>query len=177
MLTGVLRCPPIMGGRSRDVLLTLTRNSSNEPWGFSLVGGADLKTPLIVTKVSSSLKYISVLLQHIRVRREFALRMRKVYCGRKYLERYSYASFLTHAFCDSVIMYVGKALFASEISIRQRRRNNQMHPCSSGYVLLFVIWDIYRSCLILVYRRLRVINKIKARKMFWDYCIQYETTA
>lgn len=41
-----------MGGRTQEVLLTLKRNSPTEPWGFSLVGGADLKTPLIVTRVS-----------------------------------------------------------------------------------------------------------------------------
>ncbi|XP_022901898.2 PDZ and LIM domain protein 3 isoform X4 [Onthophagus taurus] len=40
------------GGKTHEVLVTLTRNSANEPWGFSLVGGVDVKTPLIVTRVS-----------------------------------------------------------------------------------------------------------------------------
>ena len=40
-----------MGGRTHEVLVTLQRNSPQIPWGFSLVGGADVNTPLIVTKV------------------------------------------------------------------------------------------------------------------------------
>ncbi|KAJ8978432.1 hypothetical protein NQ317_019671 [Molorchus minor] len=38
-------------GRIHEVALTLRRSFPNESWGFSLVGGADVKTPLIVTKV------------------------------------------------------------------------------------------------------------------------------
>lgn len=38
-------------GKPHEVLLTLHRSSPNEPWGFSLVGGSDVKTPLIVTRV------------------------------------------------------------------------------------------------------------------------------
>ncbi|KAK9722303.1 protein of unknown function (DUF4749) [Popillia japonica] len=50
-----------MGGRTQEVLLTLKRNSPTEPWGFSLVGGADLKTPLIVTRVTFGSKSDGVL--------------------------------------------------------------------------------------------------------------------
>ncbi|XP_060519068.1 PDZ and LIM domain protein 3 isoform X2 [Cylas formicarius] len=39
-------------GKFREVLLDLQRSSPAQPWGFSLVGGADVKTPLIVTKVA-----------------------------------------------------------------------------------------------------------------------------
>ncbi|XP_019872001.2 PDZ and LIM domain protein 1 isoform X3 [Aethina tumida] len=38
-------------GRLHEITLTLRRNSPTEQWGFSLVGGSDVKTPLIVTRV------------------------------------------------------------------------------------------------------------------------------
>ncbi|XP_045470416.1 PDZ and LIM domain protein 3 isoform X1 [Harmonia axyridis] len=38
-------------GKVHEFLVTLKRNSPTEQWGFSLVGGADVKTPLIVTRV------------------------------------------------------------------------------------------------------------------------------
>lgn len=38
-------------GKPHEVVLTLRRSSPNEQWGFSLVGGSDVKTPLIVTRV------------------------------------------------------------------------------------------------------------------------------
>lgn len=41
-----------MRGKTQELLLTLSRQSPAEHWGFSLVGGADVKTPLIVTRVS-----------------------------------------------------------------------------------------------------------------------------
>ncbi|XP_031342895.1 PDZ and LIM domain protein 3-like isoform X4 [Photinus pyralis] len=41
-----------MGGRCHEFLLTLKRKNPNASWGFSLVGGADVNTPLIVTKVA-----------------------------------------------------------------------------------------------------------------------------
>ncbi|KAK4880639.1 hypothetical protein RN001_008785 [Aquatica leii] len=41
-----------MGGRCHEFLLTLKRKNLNVPWGFSLVGGADVNTPLIITKVA-----------------------------------------------------------------------------------------------------------------------------
>ncbi|KAF5299380.1 hypothetical protein FQR65_LT09421 [Abscondita terminalis] len=40
-----------MGGKCHEFLLTLKRKNLNVPWGFSLVGGADVNTPLIITKV------------------------------------------------------------------------------------------------------------------------------
>lgn len=42
-----------MKGKTQELLLTLNRQNSNDHWGFSLVGGADVNTPLIVTRVSS----------------------------------------------------------------------------------------------------------------------------
>ncbi|XP_030746729.1 PDZ and LIM domain protein 3 isoform X7 [Sitophilus oryzae] len=39
-------------GRIRELVVNLQRSSPDESWGFSLVGGADVKTPLIITKVS-----------------------------------------------------------------------------------------------------------------------------
>ncbi|KAF5288847.1 hypothetical protein FQA39_LY03726 [Lamprigera yunnana] len=41
-----------MGGRCHEFLLTLKRKNPNISWGFSLVGGADVNTPLIITKVA-----------------------------------------------------------------------------------------------------------------------------
>ncbi|CAH1109191.1 unnamed protein product [Psylliodes chrysocephalus] len=38
-------------GKTHEVVLNLQRSSPDEQWGFSLVGGADVKTPLIVTRV------------------------------------------------------------------------------------------------------------------------------
>ncbi|CAG9827179.1 unnamed protein product [Diabrotica balteata] len=38
-------------GKIHEVVLNLRRNTPTEHWGFSLVGGSDVKTPLIVTKV------------------------------------------------------------------------------------------------------------------------------
>lgn len=38
-------------GKPHEVVLSLQRSSPAEQWGFSLVGGADVKTPLIVTRV------------------------------------------------------------------------------------------------------------------------------
>ncbi|CAH0557621.1 unnamed protein product [Brassicogethes aeneus] len=38
-------------GRLHEIALTLSRSSPTEQWGFSLVGGSDVKTPLIVTRV------------------------------------------------------------------------------------------------------------------------------
>ncbi|KAJ8920675.1 hypothetical protein NQ315_004814 [Exocentrus adspersus] len=38
-------------GRTHEIVLDLRRSSPNEHWGFSLVGGSDVKTPLIVTRV------------------------------------------------------------------------------------------------------------------------------
>lgn len=40
-------------GKHHEFVLNLRRNSPTEQWGFSLVGGSDVKTPLIVTRVSS----------------------------------------------------------------------------------------------------------------------------
>lgn len=42
-------------GKPHQIALDLRRSSPNEQWGFSLVGGADVKTPLIVTRVSDIL--------------------------------------------------------------------------------------------------------------------------
>ncbi|VEN37990.1 unnamed protein product [Callosobruchus maculatus] len=39
-------------GKTHELVLNLRRSDPNEAWGFSLVGGADVKTPLIVTRVS-----------------------------------------------------------------------------------------------------------------------------
>ncbi|KAF2889837.1 hypothetical protein ILUMI_16336 [Ignelater luminosus] len=44
--------PLKMGGRLHEFVVTLKRNSPNIAWGFSLVGGADVNTPLIITKVA-----------------------------------------------------------------------------------------------------------------------------
>lgn len=41
-----------MRGKTHELLLDLRRESPAEHWGFSLVGGADVNTPLIVTRVS-----------------------------------------------------------------------------------------------------------------------------
>lgn len=41
-----------MKGKTQELLLSLIRQSPTEHWGFSLVGGADVNTPLIVTRVS-----------------------------------------------------------------------------------------------------------------------------
>lgn len=38
-------------GKTHEIVLTLTRSSPTEQWGFSLVGGSDVKAPLIVTRV------------------------------------------------------------------------------------------------------------------------------
>lgn len=38
-------------GKTHEILLNLKRSTPTENWGFSLVGGSDVKTPLIVTKV------------------------------------------------------------------------------------------------------------------------------
>ncbi|XP_066159193.1 PDZ and LIM domain protein 3 isoform X6 [Euwallacea fornicatus] len=39
-------------GKHHEFVVDLRRNFPDQPWGFSLVGGADVKTPLIVTKVA-----------------------------------------------------------------------------------------------------------------------------
>jgi hypothetical protein len=38
-------------GKTHEVAVSLRRDSPTEQWGFSLVGGADVQTPLIVTRV------------------------------------------------------------------------------------------------------------------------------
>ncbi|XP_044266976.1 PDZ and LIM domain protein 3 isoform X3 [Tribolium madens] len=38
-------------GKTHQIVLNLRRDSPTEQWGFSLVGGADVKMPLIVTRV------------------------------------------------------------------------------------------------------------------------------
>ncbi|KAG5900014.1 hypothetical protein JTB14_009100 [Gonioctena quinquepunctata] len=38
-------------GKTHEIVLSLQRSSPNEQWGFSLVGGSDVKTPLIITRV------------------------------------------------------------------------------------------------------------------------------
>ncbi|XP_057651134.1 PDZ and LIM domain protein 3 isoform X9 [Diorhabda carinulata] len=38
-------------GKTHEIVLNLKRTTPTENWGFSLVGGSDVKTPLIVTKV------------------------------------------------------------------------------------------------------------------------------
>jgi hypothetical protein len=40
-------------GKTHEVAVSLRRDSPTEQWGFSLVGGADVQTPLIVTRVSA----------------------------------------------------------------------------------------------------------------------------
>lgn len=42
-------------GRLHTFVVTLRRDSREVNWGLRLVGGADLATPLIVTRVRSSL--------------------------------------------------------------------------------------------------------------------------
>ncbi|KAL1490555.1 hypothetical protein ABEB36_013230 [Hypothenemus hampei] len=39
-------------GKHHEFVVDLQRNSLTQPWGFSLVGGSDVKTPLIVTRVA-----------------------------------------------------------------------------------------------------------------------------
>ncbi|KAJ3657047.1 hypothetical protein Zmor_016082 [Zophobas morio] len=38
-------------GKTHEVVVTLRRDSPHEQWGFSLVGGSDVRAPLIVTRV------------------------------------------------------------------------------------------------------------------------------
>lgn len=53
-----------MSRQSKDHVfgVTLRRRDRNTPWGLRIVGGADLGTPIIVTRVS--MQYISFNLQH-----------------------------------------------------------------------------------------------------------------
>lgn len=46
--------------RSKDHVfgVTLTRHNRNEPWGLRIVGGADLGTPIIVTRVSKKIHQV-----------------------------------------------------------------------------------------------------------------------
>lgn len=40
-----------MAPKNREFSIDLERDGPNTPWGISLVGGSDLNTPLIITKV------------------------------------------------------------------------------------------------------------------------------
>lgn len=39
-------------GKKQTVVVKLKRKWSGQPWGIRIVGGADLGTPIIVTRVS-----------------------------------------------------------------------------------------------------------------------------
>lgn len=39
--------------RKQTVILRLKRSSTGKPWGIRIAGGADLGTPIVVTRVSS----------------------------------------------------------------------------------------------------------------------------
>lgn len=38
-------------GRQQTIVVNLKRLDHNQPWGISLVGGSDVGTPLIITRV------------------------------------------------------------------------------------------------------------------------------
>lgn len=40
--------------RKQTVIVKLKRSSTGKPWGIRIAGGADLGTPIVVTRVSSS---------------------------------------------------------------------------------------------------------------------------
>lgn len=40
-----------MASKPREILIDLERDGPHTPWGIRLVGGSDLNTPLIITKV------------------------------------------------------------------------------------------------------------------------------
>lgn len=40
-----------MAPKNREFSIDLERDGPNTPWGIRLVGGSDLNTPLIITKV------------------------------------------------------------------------------------------------------------------------------
>lgn len=40
-----------MASKLREFLIDLERDGPQTPWGIRLVGGSDLNTPLIITKV------------------------------------------------------------------------------------------------------------------------------
>lgn len=40
-----------MASKMREFSIDLERDGSQTPWGIRLVGGSDLNTPLIITKV------------------------------------------------------------------------------------------------------------------------------
>lgn len=41
----------MMASKPREYAIDLERNGPQTPWGIRLVGGSDLKTPLIITEV------------------------------------------------------------------------------------------------------------------------------
>lgn len=48
----------IMGSKKPSTWsVTLNREGKSQPWGIRLAGGADLNTPLIITKVGRNLRY------------------------------------------------------------------------------------------------------------------------
>lgn len=40
-----------MASKPREFVIDLERDGPQTPWGIRIVGGSDLKTPLIITKV------------------------------------------------------------------------------------------------------------------------------
>lgn len=50
-----------MTSKLHEFAVILERDGKQTPWGIRLVGGSDLDTPLIITKVFSSLLLISSL--------------------------------------------------------------------------------------------------------------------
>lgn len=45
------RLSKAMASKPREILIDLERDGPHTPWGIRLVGGSDLNTPLIITKV------------------------------------------------------------------------------------------------------------------------------
>lgn len=43
-----------MASKTREFLIDLERDGPHTPWGIRLVGGSDLNTPLIITKVQKT---------------------------------------------------------------------------------------------------------------------------
>lgn len=41
----------MMASKTREILIDLERDGPQTPWGIRLVGGSDVNTPLIITKV------------------------------------------------------------------------------------------------------------------------------
>ncbi|KOX67896.1 hypothetical protein WN51_06942 [Melipona quadrifasciata] len=48
--------------RKQTVIVKLKRSSTGKPWGIRIAGGADLGTPIVVTRVSCSSPFISLAL-------------------------------------------------------------------------------------------------------------------